>query len=161
MLCLHRQSMTTTKTTRNFSKGFPKPQAVSVDDLGYKHWDEWVSKIPHPFVADLDGEVKNAKDIMEGEPFECPMRPFGGAESFAWTPDGTKLVYVSRKLKGIDYVFSTDSNLYLYDLASGNTELLTGEGYPGYDTDPVFSPDATHLHGSRCLQPNTRATRNA
>lgn len=133
------------KNDEELFKGLPKTTGRVVDDLGYKHWDEWVSKIPHPFVADLDGEVKNAKDIMAGEPFECPMRPFGGAESFAWTPDGSKLVYVSRKLKGMGYVFSTDSNLYLYDLASGNTEQLTGEGFPGYDTDPVFSPDGNTL----------------
>lgn len=133
------------KNDEELFKDLPKTTGRVVDDLGYKHWDEWVTKIPHPFVAELDGEVKNAKDIMEGEPFECPMRPFGGAESFAWSPDGTKLVYVSRKLKGMEYVFSTDSNLYLYDLANGKTEQLTGEGFPGYDTDPVFSPDGKSL----------------
>ena len=111
----------------------------------YKHWDEWVTKIPHPFVADfsLDG-VSNEKDIMEGEPFECPMRPFGGADAFAWNPDSKSLVYVSRKLKGQEYAFSTDSNLYLYELESGKTSLLT-DGMPGYDTDPVFSPDGKTL----------------
>lgn len=90
--------------------------------------------------------IKDAKDIMEGEPFECPMRPFGGAESFAWAPDGKSLVYVSRKLTGKDYVFSTDSNLFQYSLEDGKTKTLTqGEAYPGYDTDPVFSPDGKTL----------------
>ena len=69
---------------------------------------------------------------MADEPFECPMRPFGGAESFAWSPDGSKLVYVSRKYKGSEYVFSTDSNIYLYDIESGKTEQLTGEGCRGH-----------------------------
>lgn len=126
--------------------GLPKTTGRLVDDLMYKHWDQWVTEIPHPFIADFSatGEIANSKDIMEGEPYECPMRPFGGAESFAWTPDGKKLVYVSRKLKGQDYAFSTDSNLYLYDLESGKTEILT-EGILGYDTDPVFSPDGKTL----------------
>ena len=126
-------------------KGLSKTTGRVVDDLMYKHWDEWVTQIPHPFVADFsfDG-IKNAKDIMEGEPYECPMRPFGGAEAFAWSPDSKSLVYVSRKLKGQDYAFSTDSNLYLYDVASGSTKCLT-EGMPGYDTDPKFSPDGTKL----------------
>ncbi len=127
--------------------GLDKTSGRLVDDLMYKHWDEWVESIPHPFVADFDGaDISDAKDIMAGEPFECPMKPFGGAESFAWSPDSKKLVYVSRKLQGQDYAFSTDSDLFLYDLESGNTECLTpGEEWPGYDTDPAFSPDGKNL----------------
>ncbi len=126
-------------------KGIPNTTGRVVDDLMYKHWDEWVTEIPHPFVADFsESGVSNPVDIMEGEPFECPMRPFGGAESFAWSPDSKTLVYVSRKLKGQDYAFSTNSNLYLYDLAAKTTVNLT-EGNDGYDTDPVFSPDGKSL----------------
>ena len=125
-------------------EGLDKTTGRVVNDLGYKHWDEWVTMIPHPFLADFGKEVGEPMDIMDGEPFECPMRPFGGAESFAWTPDSKQLVYVSRKYAGKEYVFSTDSNLYLYDLESKQTECLT-EGMPGYDTDPVFSPDGNTL----------------
>ena len=124
--------------------GLDKTSGRVVDDLMYKHWDEWVSAIPHPFLADFGDNVTEAVDIMEGEPYECPMKPFGGAESFAWSPDSKKLVYVSRKLKGMDYAFSTDSNLYLYDLETKQTENLTPD-IPGYDTDPVFSPDGKSL----------------
>ncbi len=126
-------------------EGLPKTTGRVVDDLMYKHWDEWVTQIPHPFVAEfsLDG-IGEGEDIMAGEPFECPMRPFGGAESFAWTPDGLNLVYVSRKLKGQDYAFSTNSNLYLYNLEKKTTENLT-EGEQGYNTDPAFSPDGKSL----------------
>lgn len=125
-------------------EGLPKTTGRVVDDLMYKHWDEWVSAIPHPFLADFDTEIGEGKDLMEGEPFEAPMRPFGGAESFAWAPDSKSLVYVSRKLAGKDYAFSTDSGLYLYNLENGKTELLTPD-MPGYDTDPVFSPDGSTL----------------
>ncbi|MEE1021923.1 MAG: S9 family peptidase [Muribaculaceae bacterium] len=129
-------------------EGLPNTTGRVVNDLMYKHWDEWVTEIPHPFVADFKSasgyEVANQKDIMEGEPYECPMKPFGAAETFAWSPDSKKLVYTSRKLKGKDYAFSTDSNLYLYDLESGKTEILT-EGILGYDTNPVFSPDGKQL----------------
>lgn len=125
--------------------GLPKTTGRLVNDLMYKHWDEWVTTIPHPFVADFkDGKVGDATDIMKGEPYECPMKPFGGADAFAWSPDGKKIVYVSRKLTGKDYAFSTDSNLYLYDLESKQTTNLTEE-IPGYDTNPVFSPDGKTL----------------
>lgn len=127
-------------------EGLPKTTGRVIDDLGYKHWDEWVTKIPHPFLASLEGDkFGKGKDIMEDEPFEAPVRPFGGSESFAWTPDSKSLVYVSRKLKGSEYVFSTDSDLYLFNLEKGTTEQLTGDEFPGYDTDPVFSPDGKTL----------------
>ena len=126
-------------------KDLPKTTGRVVDDLMYKHWDEWVTQIPHPFVADFSVEgISNETDIMAGEPYECPMRPFGATDAFAWTPDSKKIVYVSRKLKGKDYAFSTNSNLYLYDLNNKKTECLT-EGNEGYDTDPIFSPDGTKL----------------
>lgn len=126
-------------------KGLDKTSGRVVDDLMYKHWDEWVDNIPHPFLADLtDNGIANAVDIMEGEPFECPMRPFGGADAFAWSPDSKSLVYVSRKLKGQDYAFSTNSDLYLYNLETKSIENLT-EGNMGYDTNPQFSPDGKSL----------------
>ena len=126
-------------------EGLPKTTGRIVDDLMYKHWDEWVTQIPHPFVANfsLDG-ISDATDIMEGEPFECPMRPFGGAESFAWSPDNKTLAYVSRKLKGQDYAFSTNSGIYLYNLETKESQLLT-VGNEGYDTNPSFSPDGKTL----------------
>ena len=129
------------KNDEELFKDLPKTTGRVVDDLGYKHWDEWITKIPHPFLADFNGnKLENAIDIMEGEPYECPMLPFGGAESFAWSPDSKSLIYVSRKHKGQDMVFSTDSDLYLYNVADKSTKNLT-EGMPGYDTDPMFSPD--------------------
>lgn len=128
-------------------EGLPKTTGRFVDDLMYKHWDEWVTEIPHPFVAGFDlgaDTLADALDIMADEPFECPMKPFGGADAFAWSPDSKSLVYVSRKLTGMEYAFSTDSNLYLYDLEKKSTECLT-KGMPGYDTDPAFSPDGSQL----------------
>ncbi len=123
----------------------PKATGRVVDDLMYKHWDEWVTEIPHPFVGTFDGTaVKDLRDIMQDEPYEAPMKPFGGTESFAWHPNGKMLVYVSRKKTGMDYALSTNSDLYLYDLESGGTRNLT-EGMQGYDTMPAFSPDGTYL----------------
>ncbi len=50
-------------------KDIPNTTGRVVDDLMYKHWDEWVTQIPHPFVADFsESGISNAIDIMEGEP---------------------------------------------------------------------------------------------
>ncbi|MDY5900415.1 MAG: S9 family peptidase, partial [Candidatus Limisoma sp.] len=128
------------KTVKDHYPDLDKANAHIVDDLMYKHWDEWVSEIPHPFVADFDGNsLSNIIDVIEGEPFEAPMKPFGGVESLVWAPDSKSIVYVSRKLEGREYAESTNSDLYLYDLATRETTNLTN-GMFGYDTNPVFSP---------------------
>lgn len=134
------------RTAKDVYPDLPKANARIIDDMMYKHWDEWVTTIPHPFIADFNGsEISNATDIMADEPdFEAPMKPFGGIESFAWTPDSKSIVYVSRKKKGMEYALSTNSDLYLYSLADKSTRNLT-HGMMGYDTAPVFSPDGSKL----------------
>ena len=133
------------ENTEALFHGLDKTTGRLVNDLMFKHWDEWITEIPHPFLASFDGEkLGDATDIMEGEPYECPMKPFGGAETFAWSPDSRSLVYTSRKVAGKEYAFSTNSDLYLYDIEKKTTVNLT-DGNPGYDTDPKFSPDGKSL----------------
>ena len=139
------KSVKYTREAKDLYPDLPDATGRVIDDLMYKHWDEWVTSVPHPWLADFDGkQVSNLKDIMEGEPYEAPMKPFGGAESLAWSPDGTAVVYVSRKKTGLDYAVSTNSDIYRYDIASGKTTNLT-EGMMGYDTAPAFSPDGRYM----------------
>ena len=124
----------------------PKATGRVIVDLMYKHWDQWVTEIPHPFIGEFDGsKVSNLTDIMTDEPmYEAPMRPFGGVESFAWAPDSKSIIYVSRKNSGVNYAVSTNSDLYLYDIEAKTTRNLT-EGMMGYDTAPTFSPDGKYV----------------
>lgn len=135
------------RTAQEVYPDLPKANARIIDDLMYKHWDEWVTEIPHPFIADIDlakNQMSPVKDIMQDEPYEAPMRPFGGIESLAWSPDSKQLVYVSRKKTGMEYAVSTNSDLYCYDIENATTRNLT-EGMMGYDTNPAFSPDGNYL----------------
>lgn len=123
----------------------PKATGIIVDDLMYKHWDEWVETIPHPFVADFDGnKISNVADIMEGEPFEAPMKPFGGIEQLAWSPDSKQIAYTSRKKNGREYALSTNSDIFIYDLETKQTKNIS-EDNMGYDTNPQFAPDGTQI----------------
>ena len=123
-----------------------KSSGIIVDDLMYKHWDEWVTTVPHPFVADFDGnKVGAATDIMADEPYEAPMKPFGGIEQLTWSSDSKQVAYTSRKKTGREYSVSTDSDIYLYNLETKATRNLCKEDATdknmGYDTNPKFSPD--------------------
>ena len=127
-----------------------KATGMVIDDLMYKHWDEWVQTVPHPFVADFDGnKVGAATDIMEGEPYESPMKPFGGIEQLAWSNDSKQIAYTCRKKTGLEYSVSTDSDIYLYNIESKETRNLCKEDASdknmGYDTNPSFSPDGTMI----------------
>ncbi len=109
------------------------------DALDYRHWDTYTEgKFNHVFYKEVGAE--DGVDIMKDEPYHTPMMPFGGASDYTWNPEGTKIVYVSKKLTGTEYAKSTNSDLYEYDLTSKATRNLT-EGNPGYDKYPAFSPD--------------------
>ena len=132
-------------TAQDIYPDLPKATGIVVNDLMYKHWDEWVKEIPHPFLADFNGtDLSNIIDIMEGEPYEAPMKPFGGIESLAWSPDGKEIIYVSRKKTGKEYAESTNSDLYLYNIESKTTTNIT-DGMMGYDTNPIYSPDGKYV----------------
>lgn len=122
-----------------------KASGKIIEDLMYKHWSEWVEEIPHSFVADYDGsKLTNSIDILDGEPYECPMLPFGGLEQLAWSPDSKTIAYTCRKKTGLEYAVSTNSDIYLYNLETKQTQNIT-EGMMGYDTNPKFSPDGKYI----------------
>lgn len=140
-------------------------------DMNYRHWDHYVETIAHPFVADFDGSsINEGVDVLQGEPFECPTAPFGGTEQLAWSPDSKSIAYTCRKKEGVQYAISTDTDIYLYDVATRKTKnLCKPSGYKepaidatksmknqavnhqpgdmnvGYDTNPQFSSDGKYI----------------
>ena len=123
----------------------PKATGRLVNDMMYKHWDHWVEKVPHTFYATIvNGELANHVDLLEGQPYEAPLLPFGGASDVSWSADSKYIVYTSKKLTGRAYAESTNSDLYLYSLQDKTTVNLT-EGMMGYDTNPLFSHNGASM----------------
>ena len=142
---LYIQSVKVLDSTQDRYPDLQKTSGKIVDNLMYKHWDTWVTTAPHPFVADIKGgKIGNGIDLLKGEPYESPMLPWGGIEQLAWSPDNKTIAYVSRKKTGKEYSISTNSDIYFYNVATGETKNMT-EGMMGYDNNPVFSPDGKYL----------------
>ena len=157
-----------------------------VTDLNYRHWDHYVESIPHPFVANVTEQgIDEGVDMLKDEPYECPMAPFGGVEQLNWSPDSKFVAYTCRKKTGVNYAVSTDSDIYLYDIATGNTRnLCKPANYKpvnfdptktmktqainhqkedlnmGYDVNPKFSPDGRYIAWQSMARDGYESDRN-
>lgn len=127
---------------KDFYPELDKSNVQIYESLNYRHWDTWEDgSFSHLFVHTLENEVRGeGKDLMPNEPYDCPQKPFGGEEDYTWRPDSKRIVYVAKKKFGTAYATSTNTDLYEYDITTGNTVNLT-EGMLGYDTEPAYSPN--------------------
>jgi dipeptidyl aminopeptidase/acylaminoacyl peptidase len=142
---LYTADVKVSPTVQDIYADLPKATGRINNDLMYRHWDHWVDNFTHIFVADFNGKsLSNAADIMKDEPWESPLRPFGGMEQITWSPDSKSIVYTARKKTGKSYSLSTNSDLYQFNIETGKTINLTS-GMMGYDMNPVFSPDGRFL----------------
>ncbi len=134
------------ETPQEIYPDLPNTNVRIINDLMYRHWNAWHDyAYSHILVADYSASGPGeAIDIMEDEPWDAPMAPYGDAAEITWSPDSKQIAYTCKKMKGREYATSTNSDVYLYDLASGDTKNLT-EGMPGYDKYPSFSEDGKYL----------------
>ncbi len=135
------------KTANEIHADLPKANARIIDDLMYRHWNQWDDfAYSHVFVAQyhVDGRIKDPVDLMKGHRFDTPLKPWGGMEQIAFSPDGAFLAYTCKRLEGREYTISTNSDIFLVDLNNNTTRNISSFN-EGYDKSPVFSPDGTKL----------------
>lgn len=130
--------------TANEKYNLPKAKVRIINDLMYRHWNYWSDySYSHLFVASFDGStVTGEKDIMNGQRFESPLSPYFEDGEISWSPDGKYIAYTSKRMTGKADAVSTNSDIFLYEVASGK-EVNISEGNMGYDRNPVFSPDGS------------------
>lgn len=136
------------KTPKDFDKKLDKAQAYVTEDLMYRHWDHWTTERPQTYVAPLGGEITegNSMNILaeDAGKYELPLEPLSGIEQLCWSPDGRYVAYSCKKVEtGREYAFSTDTEIYIYCILTGETVQIPMAG--GYDTDPVWSPDGKQI----------------
>ena len=135
---------------KDFYPNLDKSDVQIYDGLDYRHWDSWnEGKFNHVFYKENKENV-NGIDLLKGEPFDSPQKPFGGDEDYIWSPDSKSIFYVAKKKAGTQYAISTNTNIFQYDLATGKTVNKTEENL-GYDVAPQFSPmgNLTYLQMKR------------
>lgn len=135
---IHKEVKVDPVLGKDFYADLEKSSGRLYSSLDHRHWDTWnEGKYNHVFIEDAKG---NQRDLMEGQPFYCPQVPFGGAEDYIWSPDGEKVLYVTKAKVGTEYVLSTNTDIYEYNLNTMKTGNLT-EGMMGYDTNPQYSKE--------------------
>ncbi len=145
---LYTKDVSLDKKATDIHKDLPKANARIIDELMYRHWNQWHDfAYSHVFYAAYseNSMITEGTDIMKGEKFDTPMKPWGGMEQITWSPDGDKIAYTCKKLRGKDYTLSTNSEIYLYNLNNNKTQNISSKGFEGYDQDPVFSPNGDRI----------------
>ncbi|MFI3264031.1 MAG: S9 family peptidase [Rikenellaceae bacterium] len=141
------------RTSADFHKDMPKSNARIYDDLMVRHWNYWdEGEYLHIFVANIDekGRAQVGVDIIgENAAWDTPLAPYFDSSEIAWSNSGDKLAYTCKPLVGAEYAVSTDSDIFIYDVATARTENICKaadrSAFVGYDKYPVWSPNDSSL----------------
>lgn len=117
-------------------------RARTYDALLFRHWNVWEDGLrSHLFVVAADGGTP--RDLLHGRDWETPVPPFGGSESYAFSPDEREIAFTT-KLPTRDQAWSTNLDIYTVPVGGGEPRLVT-TGMQGAEQYPVYSPDGRWL----------------
>ena len=126
---------------RDEEKGKNKVKAHVAEHLLYRHWTHWnEGKRSHLFVVPADGSA-GPRDLTAGADYDIPPDERSGPGDINFSPDGKEICFtaVTDKMEAI----STNGDLFIVPVAGGEAKRITTQ--PGFDGNPVYSPDGKYI----------------
>ncbi len=123
----------------------------------FRHWDTWADgRRSHLFAMPVAGG--KAIDLMKGMAADSPSKPWGGAEEYAFSPDGKSALFTARD-EGRSEAWSTNHDLFQVPLDGSAKPVRLTSDNKAWDTAPVFSPDGSKLVYKAMSKPGYEADR--
>src|SRR5678816_1492705 len=124
--------------------------------LMIRHWDTWEDgKRSHIFV--WSGRAGSEPiDIMKRADGDAPSKPFGGAEEYAWSPDGKEIAFTAKIVD--NEAWSTDLDIYVAATDGSGYRCITVPN-EAVDTTPAYSPDGKTIAYLAMSRPKYEADR--
>jgi dipeptidyl aminopeptidase/acylaminoacyl peptidase len=140
---------------RDAEKEKNKVKAHVAEHLLYRHWTHWNDgKRSHLFVVPADGSVP-PRDLTPGADYDVPPDQRGGPADINFSPDSKEICFtaVTDKMEAI----STNGDLFTVPVAGGEIKRITTQ--PGFDGEPVYSPDGKYIAYHAQLAPEYESDR--
>ncbi|PYU13812.1 MAG: S9 family peptidase [Acidobacteria bacterium] len=140
---------------RDAEKEKNKVKAHVAEHLLYRHWTHWnEGKRAHLFVVPADGSAA-PRDLTAGANYDVPPDERGGPNDINFSPDSKEICFtaVTDKMEAI----STNGDLFTVPVAGGEIKRITTQ--PGFDGEPVYSPDGKYIAYHAQLTPEYEADR--
>jgi dipeptidyl aminopeptidase/acylaminoacyl peptidase len=126
---------------RDAEKEKNKVKAHVAEHLLFRHWTHWNDgKRGHLFLTPADGSG-TPRDLTAGADYDVPPDERSGPGDISFSPDGKEICFtaVTDKMEAA----STNADLFIVPVAGGEAKRITTQ--PGFDGNPVYSPDGKYI----------------
>ena len=127
------------------------------DHLLVRHWNVWSDGTrSHLFVVPAAGGA--AVDVSPGD-FDVPPIALGGAQDYAFSPDGTEIAFVRNVDPELRLGLGTNNDVFVTGTGAGEIKQLTSS--KANDHSPSYSPDGRFLAYLAMARPGFEADKQS